>query len=243
MKQPLLMLSAVCLLIVASCSKSSDSPEQAKNEITVNGTVYGTTLIGNQTWTTVNYNGSGGVNYNDGANDPRLGKLYSYPEVKAITNLPTGWKLPTEADVKTLMAFVGTKLDGAKLYTDATASQKLMATTGWTNALLIGNNSTGLNLTPTGDLFASSATRKDYSNKGISASFWTSTTIQQPIGLNNGIITYAFYPLLFEVSTSSYDSTDQPFGLKGEIYNTTASGDGTNTFPSEKRSIRFVKDN
>ena len=118
-----------------------------------------------------------------------------------------------------------------------------MATTGWTNTLLTGNNSTGLNLVPTGDLFASSGTRKDYAKKGISASFWTSTTIQDPISNNNGIITYAFYPLLFEVSTSSYDSIDQPAGLRGAIYNTTASGDRSTTFPSEKRSVRFVKDN
>lgn len=245
MKKPLLMLSTVCLLIVASCSKSNDEPEQeqSKNEITVNGTIYGTTVIGTQTWTTVNYNGTGGVNYNDGANDPRVGKLYSYPEVKAIAGMPTGWRIPTEADVKTLMASVGTKLDGTNLYTDATASQKLMATTGWNNSALTGNNSTGLNLVATGYSFASSNLLKDYSDKGILASFWTSSSIQEASGTINGTTTYVFYPLLFEVSTSSYDSNDQPAGLKGSIYNTTASGDGTTTFPAEKRSIRFVRDN
>ena len=245
MRKQLLTLSAVCLLIVASCSKSSDSPEQeqSKNEVTVNGTVYGTTVIGTQTWTTVNYNGSGGVNYNDGANDPRVGKLYSYPEAKAIVGLPTGWRIPTEADVKSLMASVGTKLDGTNLYTDATASQKLMSTTGWTNSALTGNNSTGLNLVATGYSFASSTLVKDYSDKGIVSSFWTSSSLQVASGTNNGTTTYVFYPLLFEVSTSSYDSKDQPAGLRGAIYNTSANGDGTTTFPAEKRSIRFVKDN
>jgi len=240
------MLSALILLIVAtSCSKSSDPPEQeqSKNEITINGTAYPTISLGTQTWTTVNYNGTGGVNYNDGANDPREGKLYSYTEVKAITGLPTGWRIPTEADVKTLMASVGTKLDGTIAYTDAAASQKLMSTTGWTNTALAGNNSTGLNLIATGYLFASTNVKKDYSDKGIVSSFWTSTTIQVPSSTNNGVITYIFYPLLFEVSTNSYDNADKPAGLRGNIYNTSASGDGSTTFPAEKRSIRFVKDN
>lgn len=239
------MLSAICLLIVASCSKSNDAPEQeqSKNEITINGAAYSTTAIGTQTWTTVNYNGTGGVNYNDGANDPRVGKLYSYPEVKALTGMPTGWRIPTEADVKTLMASVGTKLDGTNLYTDATASQKLISSTGWTNSALAGNNSTGLNLVATGYSFSSSTLIKDYSDKGVVASFWTSSSIQVASGTNNGNTTYVFYPLLFEVSTSSYDSKEQPAGLRGSIYHTSASGDGTTTFPAEKRSIRFVKDN
>lgn len=228
------MLSAVSLLTIASCSKSKNEPEQAKNEVSINGTVYPTTVIGNQTWTTVNYNGNGGVNYNDGANDPTFGKLYSFQEVKTITNLPTGWRIPTEADVKTLMATVGTKLDGTDVYTDATATQKLMSKTGWSNTALTGNNSTGLNLVPTGYLFVSNATMKNYSEKGVMASFWTSTTMQSG--------TY-FYPLMFEVSTNSTDSNDKPAGLRGTIYNTTASGDGTTVFPAEKRSIRFVKDN
>lgn len=234
MNKSMLMLSAICMLIVASCSKSKEEPEQSKNEVTINGTVYPTAVIGKQTWTTVNYNGTGGVNYNDGANDPTVGKLYSIQEVKAITGLPTGWRVPTEADIKSLMASVGTKLDGTDLYTDATASQKLMSKTGWTNTALTGNNSTGFNLAPTGYSFISSAANKQYSDKGVLASFWSISTTQ---------IGGSTYPLLFEVSTDSYDSNDLPVGLRGTIYNTTASGDGLTTFPSEKRSIRFVKDN
>ncbi|WP_182961683.1 FISUMP domain-containing protein [Pedobacter gandavensis] len=230
-------------MTIASCSKSNNEPEQFKNEITINGAVYPTVAIGTRTWTTVNYNGNGGVNYNDGANDPTFGKLYSFQEVKAITGLPIGWRVPTEADVKVLMATVGTKLDGADLYTDATASQKFMSKAGWSNALLTGNNSTGLNLVSTGDCFVSSATIKNYSGKGIMASFWTSTTIKSPVGINNGVITYSYDPLLFEVSTNSYDDHDEPAGLRGAIYDTTASFDGITAFPAEKRSIRFVRDN
>jgi hypothetical protein len=99
---------------------------------------------------------------------------------------------------------------------------------------LTGNNSTGLNLVPTGDLFMSSATTKTYANKGVLASFWTTTTVQSS--------TYT-YPLLFEVSTATFDSNDKPVGLRGVISNTTAYGDGITTFPAEKRTIRFVKDN
>ena len=230
------MLS-VSLLIVASCKKSvvdDPQPEPTANEITINGTVYPTVKIGNQTWTTINYNGSGGVNYNDSSNDPSLGKLYSWPEVKAITNLPIGWRLPTNADVKSLMANVGTKLDGTDAYNDADASKKLMSTTGWNNTSFAGTNTTGLNLKATGYLFINQTGVKSYSDKGVLASFWTSSTIQS--GSNS-------YPLLFEVSTNSYDSKDQPAGLRGMIYNTTANGDGLTTLLAEKRSIRFVKDN
>ena len=236
MRKPLLMLSTVCLLIVASCSKSKDAPEpeQSKNQVTINGTAYSTVVIGSQTWTTVNYNGTGGVNYNDGANDPTVGKLYSFPEVKAITGLPTGWRIPSETDVKALMTTVGIKIDGTGSYTDATTTKKLMSTTGWTDAALAGSNSTGLNLTPNGYFFTSSVTKKVYADKGTLASFWTSTTIQS---------SSYFYPLIFEVSTTTYDDNEQFLGLRGTISNTTAYGDGITTFPAEKRSIRFVKDN
>lgn len=141
------------------------------------------------------------------------------------------------------MVSVGTKMDGTNLYTDSTASQKLMSTTGWTTSALTGNNSTGLNLVATSYLFASSNLITDYSDKGVVASFWTSSSIQVDSGTNNGTTRYASYPLLFEVSTSSYDSKDQPAGLRAVIYNTTASGDGINSFPAEKRSVRFVKHN
>lgn len=238
MRKHLILMLSVLSLIVASCSKSRDDAkpdsEKQQTKITINGTVYATTIIGSQTWTTVNYNGSGGVNYNDDSNDATYGKLYSYNEVKALTGLPTGWRVPTEADVKALLATVGTKLDGSKMYIDAAASQKLMSTTGWTSSSMAGTNSTGLNLVPTGYLFMSSASSKSYSNKGMLASFWTSSNVQD--GTDSS-------PLLFEVSSNSYDSNDQAVGLRGSIYNTTASGDGSSSFPAEKRSIRFVKDN
>ncbi len=235
MKQ-ILFLTLSVMLIFSACSKNDD--DKKDESITINGTTYPTVKIGTQTWTTVNYNGDGGMNYNNGANDPAVGKLYTYTELKALTTLPAGWRVPTEADVKTLLATVGTKLDGTDIYTDETSSKKLMSTTGWTNTALTGTNSTGLNLVPTGYAFAT-RTSNEFSDKGVLASFWTSSTVKVP----ETPTTYLDYPLLFEVSTDSYDRSDEPAGLRGSIYNTSAYGDGSTTFPAERRSIRFVKDN
>ena len=242
MKQVFLfMLSAS--LAITSCSKNDDPTPEESNTVEIGGTTYPTVKIGTQTWTTVNYNGSGGVNYNDGANDPTYGKLYSFQEVRTISGLPSGWRIPTDADVKKLLSNVGTKLDGTDIYVDADASKKLMSTTGWTNTALSGTNTTGLNLMPTGYLFASSSNSKDYSDKGKLASFWTSTTVQSISGSTGGAPTYSHDPIFFEISTETSDSNDNNIGLRGYLYDTSASGDGSTTFPSEKRSIRFVKDN
>lgn len=240
-KQIFLLMLSACLAFT-SCTKNGD-PEPESNTVEIGGTTYSTVKIGTQTWTTVNYNGSGGVNYNDGANVPGLGKLYSFQEVKALSGLPSGWRVPTEDDLIKLLANVGTKLDGDDIYTDADASKKLMSTSGWSNAALAGTNSTGLNLTPTGYLFVSSTMNKEYSEKGTLASFWTSTAVQRVNGSTGTTPTYAYDPIFFEVSTNTLDSDDNNIGLRGYIYDTTAGGDGITTFPSEKRSIRFVKDN
>lgn len=45
------------------------------------------------------------------------------------------------------------------------------STAGWTKSELTANNFTGLNLIATGYSFASSTLVKDYSDKGIVASF------------------------------------------------------------------------
>lgn len=242
MKRSLSLMLLASMLIVASCKKIINTPEPS-NSVTINGQVYSTVKIGTQTWTTVNYNGNGGINYNDGANDASAGKFYSYTEVKAITNLPSGWRIPTETDVKMLMDVVGSKTDANEIYVDASASKKLMSTTGWADNNMKGDNSTGLNLAPTGYFFANSAILKNFYDKGVIATFWTGTTVSTPSGTLNGVTYYDHLPLYFEISTESYDSNDQQVGLRGQLYNTTANGDGVTKFPAEKRAIRFVKDN
>ncbi|TDO20222.1 FISUMP domain-containing protein [Pedobacter duraquae] len=234
MKRKVTLMLSLLIIVQVSCKKDVSDLDILAETITIDGTLYTTVAIGTKTWTASNYNGVGGVNYKDGVNDPFLGKLYSWPEIKAIANLPKGWRIPTEADVKSLMTLVGTKVDLTQTYTDATSCAKLISTTGWTNVLYTGLNTTKLNLHPTGYLSISALGTKTFSDKGIRASFWTSTTVQ-----SGG----KYLPLLFEISTSSVDARNQPAGLRGGIYSTTANGDGVTTMLAEKRSLRFVKDN
>ncbi len=146
-------LPFVCILAIAaftSCSKKSNpNPKQpAPTSVTISGTSYSTVVIGNQTWTAVNYNGPGGVNYNNGANDPAYGKLYTFPEIQAVT-LPSGWRLPTADDFNNLLiGFGGTKQSSGNYAVNQSAALKLMSTTGWTTTN--GNNQTGFNALPAG---------------------------------------------------------------------------------------------
>jgi uncharacterized protein (TIGR02145 family) len=166
----LLILTLTVGTLLASCSKkSSTTPTTPSNTVTINGTAYSTVTIGTQTWTTVNYNGNGGVNYNNGGtNNPTYGKLYTLAEAQAIT-LPTGWHLPTQTDISTLLTYLGAKgtseigVDG-----DSTVSIKLKSKTAWT--FNEGNNSSGFNAYPVGVLGNGS-----FSGINEQAEFWTST--------------------------------------------------------------------
>ena len=130
----LLILTLVASATLFSCSKSSTSKPQTANTVTINGTAYNTVTIGTQTWTTVNYNGDGGVNYNNSStNVAANGKLYTLTEAKAIT-LPTGWALPTQDDYTTLLA--------------TSSAFGLMSKSSWTTGG--GTDVSGFNALPVG---------------------------------------------------------------------------------------------
>jgi uncharacterized protein (TIGR02145 family) len=140
------------ITVLTSCSKR-DNPKP-NNLVSINGTNYPTVVIGNQTWISVNYNGTGGVNYNDSiVNNPSYGKLYSIEEAKAI-QLPTGWRLPSEADYINLIVSLGAKQVGpltqdmGAYEIPKTTLSALMSTTGW--VVSIGTNSSGFNAEPSG---------------------------------------------------------------------------------------------
>lgn len=243
MKKSLLTLSAVCLLLIASCSKNKDNPEQQKNEITISGTIYPTTVIGTQTWTTVNYNGNGGVNYNDAPNDAKIGKLYSYAEAKAIVGLPAGWRVPTKSDVEKLMEHLGTSINNTESeyrgekHLNTEKSKKITSTTGWNPSTVNGNNETKLNILPVGFYYPisdmNSNITKIYADKGTAGSFWT-TTIDQ----NSDAV-------FFEVSYFKWDTKNDSQWANG-IPVLGAYLVGTGMFGevmTEKRPIRFVRDN
>ncbi len=141
-----------CTLMVATlltaCSKKQDNVTPVAALI-INGTWYPIVRIGNQTWTSVNYNGTGGVNYNDSqVNDPVYGKLYNYIEAEAISP-PLGWHLPTQGDFTALFNTLGAIPNNQNYYVlpDSTG-RKLMSKTTWANGT--GNDKTGFNAVGSG---------------------------------------------------------------------------------------------
>lgn len=129
--------------------KSTPAPQQSYSTVTINSTDYPTAVVGNQTWTTVNYNGSGGVNYNNSAtNIPANGKLYTLAEARALA-VPTGWRLPSEDDYNNLVATLGAVKASDENYTvTAATAYKLMATASW--SIGGGTNSSKFNALATG---------------------------------------------------------------------------------------------
>jgi uncharacterized protein (TIGR02145 family) len=108
MKKILIYLIAIRLFI--SCKKSDENPTESKPSpsidgsktatVNINGIDYPTVVIGNQNWTSVNYNGNGGM-VNPKATGANY-KHYTYKEAQAIT-LPNGWRLTSENDFVELM--------------------------------------------------------------------------------------------------------------------------------------------
>ena len=162
MKRIAFMALAATTLFLTSCSKKSKTDPQPTDQVTISGTAYATVKIGTQTWTAVNHNGAGGVNYNGSiTNDATSGKLYTIAEAKAIV-LPSGWRLPTAADF-------------TKLYTSqGSDAKKLMAKTSW--AINKGTNSSGFNALAVGYFEINST--PTYQGKGTDAVFITSSLLE-----------------------------------------------------------------
>lgn len=138
MNKILTSLAFVSILLSACSTKSNDptpnNDPTPSGIVTINGTNYGTVVIGGQTWTAVNYNGPGGVNYgNSSTNSSSLGKLYTFDEAEAVV-LPAGWRVPTQDDFQTL-----------EFQEDGKA---LMSKTSWT--IGGGNDSSGFSAKPAG---------------------------------------------------------------------------------------------
>lgn len=216
MKQIFLFFLSATLLI-SSCSKNDDPKVEESNTVEIGGTTYSTVKVGTQTWTASNYNGASGTNYDNGSNDPKYGKLYTWAEAKAIT-VPSGWRLPTKADFDKLLIGLGA-FQGSDSFMDLdkTNSLKLMSTSGW--SLLQGNNQTTLNIYPAG-LYNSAMS--EYDSRGNTAEFWSSTAVTEL----NGMFTWSM-------------------GVWQEMDGTTVDLEaGTDhSRPNDRLSVRFVKDN
>ncbi len=222
------MLSLL-LLMMTSCSKSTDTnePEEPKNIVTINGTDYPTAVIGKQSWTTINYNGTSGINYNNGANDPNYGKLYTLTEALAVA-LPTGWRLPSREDYNTLLGSLGelAKDTYGHHIPSPFVTRKLLATSSWNS--IIGKNESGFNAVATGhfrDLNRS--TYPGFLNKSLETVFLTTSRFTE-LGGN-----WAQIPVSFRIHIVLTNNAPEIFSSFSDAVERNA----------DAGSLRFVKDN
>ena len=213
----LLYFAFITGILFTACSKKNDTTPKPDNSVTINGTAYSTGVIGSQTWTSANFNGPGGVNYNnDAANNAAYGKLYTVAEAKAIS-LPAGWRLPTGNDFVLLLVAIGKNASThiGSYYGDDPSGLKLMATTDW-QFFGSGSNSTGFNALPAGfynNIYNGGT--PGFAGKGDYALFLTSTGVNLP----DNFYIYKINP-------------NPEFGFGGYII-----------YATDRASVRFVKDN
>jgi uncharacterized protein (TIGR02145 family) len=218
MKKLLTLTLITGVTLFYSCSKSNNTnPKSASTTIAIIDTV----VIGSQTWTSVNYNGAGGVNYgNSTTNNPTNGKLYTLAEAEAIV-LPKGWRVPSTDDYNTLMNYLGaTAQDNNGYYQPSQATTlKLMSTTKWT--LQNGTNSSGFNAYPAG--FYNNGQSTGFSGQGTEADFITTSIL-------------AGYPGT-QANFSIYEETDNNALTLDAVFSDEVG------FANDRGSIRFVKNN
>ena len=154
----LLLFSIVTLI---SCD--DESTDSSVQQVTIEGKPYPFVKIGNQLWTTSNYEGPGGVNYDALNTRPEYGKYYLKTELDAIV-VPAGWRIPTLEDYTLLAQFYGIPVP-SKL-SEGEPIKALISTTNWNNAK--GTNTSGFNAYP-----ANYIVNNSNPIEGDIAEFWT----------------------------------------------------------------------
>jgi uncharacterized protein (TIGR02145 family) len=181
-------ISIIAVLFVLFLSSCDDEKEPSlRNPVTIEGTVYSTVTIGTLMWTSTNYEGPGGVQYDASNSKPEYGKYYTLAEVNAIT-LPEGWRIPTEEDYRALAEQVGITTIPTTLV-DSEKVGKITSKDHWNNTT--GTNATGFNAYPTGYIFGNSLPID-----GDIAEFWTAgglTFSIQEAGANLSSLRMTFY--------------------------------------------------
>src|SRR3990170_7087933 len=84
------------IFLFSSCDRDNDEPTPDAG-VKIEGKNYPIVVIGTQTWTAVNYDGPGGVPYDENNSKPEYGKYYSKSELTSIA-LPEGWRIPNQQD-------------------------------------------------------------------------------------------------------------------------------------------------
>jgi uncharacterized protein (TIGR02145 family) len=135
--------------------------------------------IGDQTWMAenLNYEADGSLCYgNITTNCTTYGRLYDW--VTAMAACPSGWRLPSDNDWNTLMAFVHSN-NSLGSYTPNTTSsyagKYLKATSGWNSYGGVsgnGEDTYGFSALPGGHQYSGS----DFSAVGYRGDWWTSSS-------------------------------------------------------------------
>jgi uncharacterized protein (TIGR02145 family) len=107
-------IALLAVLFLNSCSKKSD-PEPTTDprvgKVVIAGRTYSTIIIGNKTWTSLNYVGD---EVPFAFTSTKYGNYYTLAQASAIT-LPAGWRIPSRADYNNLLSnytsFKNTKND------------------------------------------------------------------------------------------------------------------------------------
>jgi uncharacterized protein (TIGR02145 family) len=219
----ILLLTAT---ITISCKKKPQLEEPVPTA-TINGSSYRTVKIGTQLWTAVNYNGPGGVNYNNATNDPAYGKLYTRVEAQSLS-LPNGWRLPSKADFEKLINSFPHKQQNGYLQLQTDARVQLMATTSWRDKN--GNNSSGFNATGAGIGYVDSGNENTSRFRGLETQFISSSSEDITSGEITRPMTWALI-IHSEVTTDPHPFTDF-YGAVSDVVNS----------DFYRYSIRLVKD-
>ncbi len=174
------------IIFAQAISCSEDSPIPSAEHVVIGGKEYAIVKIGNQTWTTSNYAGPGGVSYDGTNSKPEYGKYYSKTELDAFV-IPTGWRIPTVEDYTALAQNYGIPIPSTTGYGEAI--KVLTSNTNWKHVQ--GTNTSGFNAFTAGYVFGASGPLD-----GDIAEFWAAGGITfsiQEAGLNLSSLRLTFY--------------------------------------------------
>jgi uncharacterized protein (TIGR02145 family) len=181
-----IVVSALLLSIIALTSCDTNLEDSPLTRVTIEGKQYPFVKIGDQLWTSSNYEGPGGVSYDALNTRPEYGKYYLKTELDAIV-VPAGWRIPTLEDYSQLAQSYGIPVP-SKL-SDGEAIKALISTVNWNNAK--GTNTSGFNAYPANYIFQDSNP-----TEGDIAEFWTAdgeTFSIQEAGTNLGSLRISLY--------------------------------------------------
>ncbi len=218
--------------IKAEVRNINSNTQSCPNTVTdIDGNVYCTVVIGNQTWmvedlkVTKYRNGDPIANIADNtswknlttgaycnySNDVNLGRLYNWHAVNDIRNIaPVGWHIPSYYEVVTLITYLGgvydQSLSTAPTYTLAGGKMKEAGTTHWNSPNGDATNSSGFTGLPGGWRTWDGK----YQNRGVMAFYWTST-------LHSPYSNSTTYPMNYWLNSGDGNITiywhDRTFGL------------------------------